>query len=133
MALGVAAFSAPTPVLASSRPLEQSGLARPPHIDPEVLRRRVAETFPEDADRAVRILGCESSDGLDPKTFDVTLDNGGPMQINRWWQPYFAERFGWTWTQIVQNLEINLLAARIVYDDASGWSPWECYTSGKVG
>jgi len=82
--------------------------------------------------------GFESSDGQDPHTFDLTLENGGPMQINRWWLPYFAERFGWTWTQVVQNIDINLMAARIVYHDAtgwspSGWSPWECYTSGKAG
>ena len=104
--------------------------APPPVVEP--LPEMVRQTFPEDPDRAAAILSCESTDGLDPRAYDPSEDNAGPMQINRWWEPFFQENFGWSWDDLVFNVSINLQAARFVYDDAGGWSPWECFTDGRV-
>jgi hypothetical protein len=98
---------------------------------PDMLAQRVAATWPEDADRALRILHCESTDGLNPYTYDLGAANGGPMQINRYtWADYFSESFGWSWDEVVKNLDIHLKAARHVYDRSGSWYPWECYTDG---
>jgi len=103
------------------------------HPAPDSLEQRVAAAWPDDPDRAVRILGCESSDGLDPETYDVDAPNGGPLQINRGtWADFFQENFGWPWDQVVNNIDIHIQAARFIYDDSGSWTPWECYTDGLV-
>jgi hypothetical protein len=87
----------------------------------------VQATWPEDPSTATRILICESDAGDDPDTYDVTAANGGPMQLDRYtWAPFFAEGYGWTWDQVVTDVQLNLQAARVVYDRARGWSPWRC-------
>ena len=107
------------------------GLAAGEHPSPETLELRVAATWPDDPDRAVRVLGCESTDGLNPETYDLDAPNGGPLQINRGtWKDFFEENFGWTWDEVVNNIDIHLQAARFIYDDSGSWTPWECYTDG---
>jgi hypothetical protein len=107
--------------------------SNPGPTTPDVLAGRVAATWPEDADRALRILHCESTDGLDPETYDLGAANGGPLQINRYtWADYFSGAFGWTWDEVVNNLDIHLRAARYVYDNSGSWYPWECYSDGLV-
>jgi hypothetical protein len=102
----------------------------PPPPEPltrDRLIQLVAANWPEDPDTAVRILICESQGGEHPDTFSLEAANGGPMQLNRFtWEPYFAARTGWTWEQIVADIDIHLQAARIIYDRAGGWEPWRC-------
>jgi hypothetical protein len=112
-----------------ARLIEASMTATPPEED---LIRLVKETFPEDSRRAMKILGCESTNGQNPAAYDPNADNAGPMQINRWWEPYFREHFGWSWHDLISNVHINLQAARVIYDDAGSWEPWECFTSGRA-
>ena len=87
----------------------------------------VQATWPEDAKRATQIVLCESRAGLDPKAWNVSHPDGGPMQINRaTWAEYFYEQYGWSWEQLVFDLDINLAAAREIYDRTGGWHRWSC-------
>ena len=98
-----------------------------PPLTSERLIQLVQETWPEDPDTAVRILVCESHAGDDPRTYDLEAPNGGPMQLDRYtWAPFFAEGYGWTWEQLVTDVHVHLLASRIIYDRAGGWSAWRC-------
>ncbi|HEY7270372.1 MAG TPA: hypothetical protein VH951_11140 [Dehalococcoidia bacterium] len=102
-----------------------------PAVEPPLTRDRmielVRETWPEDPDRATRILLCESGAGDDPGTYDLDAPNGGPMQISHYtWAAYFHDGFGWEWQQVVDDIHIHLAAARIIYDRAGGWSAWRC-------
>ena len=99
-------------------------MPRPP---PEVIVSAVRLLWGKDADRAEAIVHCESRAGADKDTWNVSAPDGGPMQINRsTWEPYFKTKYGWTWEQIVLDLEIHLRAAREIYDLAHGWGDWEC-------
>jgi hypothetical protein len=100
----------------------------PEPLTPERILALVQAAWPEDSVRAARILMCESKAGAHEDTFSLSAPNGGPMQLNRFtWEPYFEANFGWTWEQIVTNIDVHLLAARHIYDRAGGWSPWRCY------
>lgn len=52
------------------------------------------------------------------------------MQLARAvWAPVFVRLYGWTWEQVVLDLEIHFAAARHIYDEAlrawgDGWLPW---------
>ena len=86
----------------------------------------VRQTWPEDPDRAVRVVYCESKYGTHVRTYDLEAANGGPMQINRFtWKWYFEAYYGWSWDAVVADLQTHLAAARIIYD-SSGWSAWSC-------
>jgi hypothetical protein len=70
---------------------------------------------------------CESRAGEHPDTYSLTRANGGPMQINRvTWERFFRVNHGWTWEQVVTDIDIHLQAARIIYERSRGWSPWRC-------
>jgi hypothetical protein len=102
-----------------------------PAPEPPLTRDRlvsmVRQTWPEDPDRAESILYCESHAGDDPATFSLETPNGGPMQISRYtWEDYFLVNYSWDWRQIVQDVTVHLLAARVIYDRAGGWSAWRC-------
>ncbi len=84
-------------------------------------------TWPEDPRTAVRILLCESKAGQDGETYLLEAANGGPMQLNQYtWAPFFEANYGWTWGQVVTDMDIHFRAARVIYDRARGWSPWRC-------
>jgi hypothetical protein len=98
-----------------------------PKPPPEAIVAAVRLLWGKDADRAEAIVQCESRAGADKDTWDVSAPDGGPMQINRsTWEAYFWRRYGWTWEQIVLDLQIHLQAAREIYDLADGWADWEC-------
>jgi hypothetical protein len=70
--------------------------------------------------------GCESGHGTDPRTYDLTAENGGRMQINKaTWAGFFLETEGWTWEQIVLDDATNFWAACIIWQ-RNGWSAWSC-------
>ena len=97
---------------------------RPP---PDQILESVRRHWPEDADAAEAVLRCESSAGADPGTWDLSEADGGPMQINRrTWEKFFYKKYGWTWRQVVLDLETHLQAAREIYDRAGGWDDWTC-------
>jgi hypothetical protein len=99
----------------------------PQPLTRDLIIEMVAATWPEDPDTAVRILMCESHGGENPDAFSLETPNGGPMQLNRFtWEPFFAGLNGWTWEQIVTDINIHLQAARIIYDRWGGWEPWRC-------
>lgn len=74
------------------------------------------------------IDGCESTHGTDPRTYDLGAENGGRLQLNRsTWEDFFWLNYGWTWDQVVNDLDIHLHAAFIVWQRAgNSWSPWAC-------
>lgn len=93
-----------------------------------VLLKALRSTWPADLPEAKRILWCESRNGLDPDAWDLSRPDGGPMQLNReTWEPYFEEKYGWTWEQVVFDVNIHFQAAREVYDRTGGWARWTCY------
>lgn len=93
----------------------------------EAVLTAVKATWPEDSKRAMQIVLCESWAGLHPKAWSTSHPDGGPMQINKaTWAKYFFEKYGWTWEQIVYDLDINLAAAREIYDSTGGWQRWAC-------
>jgi hypothetical protein len=94
---------------------------------PEEVVSQVRATFPEDPDTAERIVFCESRAGQHPRTYDLEVGHAGPMQIaKRVWEPFFRDRYGWDWEEVVRNLSVHLQAARIIWE-RSGWAAWECY------
>ena len=49
------------------------------------------------------------------------------MQINKaTWAYYFERKYGWTWSQVVHNLEIHLAAAREIYEKTGDFRQWTC-------
>lgn len=112
--------------------LDADATAAPPAAPRPPTRERLLElvrsTWPEDPGNAARILICESQAGEHPDTYLLDAANGGPMQLSRdTWAPFFEARYGWSWERVVTDADTHLRAARIVYDRASGWSPWRCY------
>jgi hypothetical protein len=88
----------------------------------------VQAKWPEDRSRAVGVLLCESKAGQDDRTYDLNAENGGPMQINKaTWASYFEAVYGWTWEQVVTDLDIHMAAARHIYDRSNGWFAWNCW------
>src|SRR5262245_33798037 len=79
----------PTAPDAAPSPLTNASMTDIPPADE--VKRLVKETFPEDSHRAERILACESSTGQNPDAYNPTENNAGPMQINRWWEPYLQQ------------------------------------------
>lgn len=97
----------------------------PPSV--ETILALVQQTWPEDTLRATRIVFCESKAGQHERTYDLDADNGGPMQISYYaWAAYFEALYGWSWQQIVTDLQVHFQAARHIYE-RSGWSAWGCY------
>ena len=95
---------------------------------PQAIVAAVRATWPEDAEAAQGVLWCESRDGADPDAWKPEREDGGPMQINRaTWENYFLTKYGWRWDQIVFDLQINLKAAREVFDISGGWRAWTCF------
>ena len=113
----------------SSRAGEQSQLSSPGYheITSEQLMDLIVSAWPDDPDSAASIFYCESDAGAHPDTWDLSRPDGGPLQINRaTWGPYFAEKYGWTWDQVVRDVEIHIAAAREIYDKRGDWSLWAC-------
>jgi hypothetical protein len=102
----------------------------PSQPSPDVVIAAVRLRWGKDADTAESIVQCESRAGADKDTWDLAAPDGGPMQINRaTWEAHFQQKYGWTWEQIVLDLETHLQAAKDIYDQAQGWKDWTCATS----
>lgn len=88
-------------------------------------RGAIQQYFPEQYDKAVRVVNCES--GMNPDAVSPTSDYG-LFQINKVHRP-MVERMGYSWSQIFDPY-VNSRVARVIYDDAArrgnGWSPWTC-------
>ena len=88
----------------------------------------MSELWPPDQCRNVRaVAGCESTHGLDSRTYNLNLAHGGIMQISKEsWEDFFMETEGWTWEQVVLDDSIHFQAARIIWERAGRvWSgPW---------
>lgn len=70
---------------------------------------------------------CESSHGLDPRTYDLSRDSGGRLQIHRpSWAAFFLERYGWSWQSIVLDDSRNFEAGWVIYHERAGdtFEPW---------
>lgn len=85
----------------------------------------VRAAFPEQPDKAERVIACESTGATHPATFSLAAAHGGPGQISKvTWERWFLQQYGWTWEQVVRDPETHARALRIIYDRSSGWSPW---------
>lgn len=86
---------------------------------------RIRATFPDDAGRAVIVAYCESR--LNPASGPSPTNDYGLFQFNRpTWADEWEHHWGLgTFIPNVYDLELNLRAARILYD-AHGWSHWSC-------
>jgi hypothetical protein len=94
----------------------------------ETVLTLVQVTWPEDRAVATWIVQCESKAGQHPDTYSLDAVNAGPMQINYYtWARYFEQVYGWSWEQVVTDIDIHFMAARHIYDRAGGWAPWGCY------
>ncbi len=68
---------------------------------------------------------CELGGYANPNAFYRTDVYGGPMQIHRAsWETFFLLNYGWTWSQLVFELDVHFAAARVIYDRSGSWSPW---------
>lgn len=76
-----------------------------------------------------RVEGCESGHGTNLAAYNTEAENGGRLQINRAsWKDYFWETYGWHWADIVQDDNLNRVAAYVIWQRAgNSWSPWACY------
>ena len=74
------------------------------------------------------IDGCESGHGTHPDTYKLDAENGGRLQLNRQtWANFFLDNYGWTWEQVVNDLDTHLHAAAIVWERAGQiFAPWTC-------
>jgi hypothetical protein len=53
------------------------------------------------------------------------------MQINKaTWAEYFRREYGWTWDQVVLDVDIHLQAAREIFDITEDWTQWSCSPAG---
>jgi predicted 3-demethylubiquinone-9 3-methyltransferase (glyoxalase superfamily) len=101
-------------------------------LTPQQVLEAVVSEWPDDPEAATSILHCESSAGTDPDTWNLAHPDGGPLQINKaTWAAYFKDKYGWTWSQVVRDLETHLAAAREIYDKTGDWSLWACSPSVK--
>ena len=85
------------------------------------LERLVRDTFPEDPDRAMRIVECESR--FDPNAVSVT-DDHGLWQINRVHMRPGGVAHGVG--PAIYDPVVNSRVARAVHDEAGGFRPWTC-------
>jgi hypothetical protein len=88
----------------------------------EVSKVAIQQSFPEQYDKALAVAECES--GLDPSAVSPGGGNWGLFQINTVHKGLVAS-MGYSWADIT-NPFVNSQVARVIYDDAGGWSPWAC-------
>ena len=68
---------------------------------------------------------CESSSGAHPDTYRLDAVHGGRMQIARAvWAEWLLANYGWTWSEVVTNVQIQFAAAYIIWERAGSWAPW---------
>jgi len=90
----------------------------------EGIKRLIRETFPEDAETALKIAACES--GYNPEAYNPTNNSHdrGIFQIS---DKYHKK----TWTEMgytdMHDVKQNIEYARVLYEE-SGWNHWVCYT-----
>lgn len=94
--------------------------------DREKIIDEIRKAFPETPNTAVAVARCESA--------DLTIDIVGPTSDYGLFQ---IHKPTWHQTAIELGLEdyatnpiSNIKMARYIYNQASGWSPWICYTKG---
>jgi hypothetical protein len=94
----------------------------PPAREPDSVEAIIADVFGPQARAAVAVARCESS--LRPGAISAGRGNWGLFQINRVHKDLVAS-LGYEWEDLL-DARVNTLVAKVVYDDAGGWSPWDC-------
>lgn len=89
----------------------------------------IRNTFPEDPHTAIAVASCES--GLKPNAYNPQNTNGstdgGLWQINSIHDKRLAE-LGLDKYDPEDATEF----ARMLYEEAKGWTDWVCYTHNKL-
>ena len=104
----------------------QRAPARAESVDDRLIRL-VQHTWPLNRSAPLYVLYCESRTGLDPDAWRTDTADGGPFQINReTWERFLLDRYSWSWEQVALDVQTNVAAARVIYDQTGDFSAWSC-------
>jgi len=73
--------------------------------------------------KALSVVQCES--GMNPNAYNPSGGYYGLFQLSKYWHEATANSMGYSWSQI-DDPYVNARVARVVFNQAGGWGPWQC-------